>query len=275
MSYKLSRSRPLSNEAVRIGAELNSHGVAITSAESLLQTHENYGELLGAVEEMELNRKEQLAAARKESEKKDAIGEKVFNLEMLGRQPVFDISNTYAHFALQKEILGIANAYLGMFTSLRYFNVWHTFATNGGPRESQLWHRDREDFRILKLFLYLSDVDENSGSFNYVPGTHRKGKYRSLEPEHFLEGGVRRSTDEQMQAAIPEDRWKKCTGKKGTLIFADTSGYHKGGEARTKDRLMYTCMYTSPASESERLIKFPDDFDPSLLDKEQSRALQI
>ena len=33
--------------------------------------------------------------------------------------------------------------------------------------------------------------------------------------------------------------------------YADTNGYHRGGLARTGDRVMYTCMYTSRASESD------------------------
>jgi hypothetical protein len=162
-----------------------------------------------------------------------------------------------------------------MHAKLRYYNVWKTFASTEQARESQLWHFDREDNYILKIFLYLDDVDEGAGPFTYAPGTHKKGKYRAIEPEYFLEGSVRRTTDDQMNAVFAEDRWIRALGKKGTIIFADTRGFHKGGEARTKDRLMYTCMYTSPASQSKNLIKFDENFDRSAMDTRQLRALGL
>jgi hypothetical protein len=162
-----------------------------------------------------------------------------------------------------------------MRARLRYYNVWYTAASTSEARESQLWHFDREDKYILKVFLYMNDVDEGSGPFTYAPGTHQKGRDRSIDPEHFTEGGVRRTNDEQMARAFPRERWRICTGKKGTIIFADTRGYHKGGEARTGDRLMFTCMFTSPASESKKLIDFPAAFDAAGLSEDQLAALDL
>jgi hypothetical protein len=37
-------------------------------------------------------------------------------------------------------------------------------------------------------------------------------------------------------------------------VLADTRGYHKRGLARERDRLLYTCMYTSQASQSQELL---------------------
>ncbi|MFN0279981.1 MAG: phytanoyl-CoA dioxygenase family protein [Pyrinomonadaceae bacterium] len=233
---------------------MNKNGVAVTTAEALLGNNSYYLELLDSVKTLESNLAKELSTARAGSGESDAIGQKVFNVEMLGTHPTFNIEDVFARFALQNEILGIANRYLRMYTSLRYYNVWHTFATDSAARESQLWHKDREDFHILKLFLYISDVDENAGPFNYVPGTHPKGDRKQVAPT-FLEGNVERSNDEQMAEVIPEKVWKQCTGKRGTIIFADTRGYHKGGFAREQDRIMYTAMFTSPASESEKLLR--------------------
>jgi hypothetical protein len=162
-----------------------------------------------------------------------------------------------------------------MRAKLRYYNVWYTAASSVEARESQLWHFDREDNYILKVFLYLDDVDEGAGPFTYAPGTHRKGKHWGISPEFHLEGGVRRTTDDQMKKVYPEEKWIRAVGKKGTIVFADTRGYHKGGEARTKDRLMFTCMYTSPASESRQLLQVPSDLDVGALSKRQLRALGL
>jgi len=240
----------LSGEAARVLADLNRNGIAITSARTLLGASSCYDELSGAVESLENDTANHLEAERLAANNADATEQKTFLVELLGARPVLDPSSVYARFALQKPILQIANAYFGMYTWLRYYNVWHTFATQSPARQSQLWHYDREDYFILKIFVYLSDVDDGAGPFTYAAGSHHKGKSRR-EPPYFLEGHIRRSTDQQMAEAVPPGRWIKGVGPKGTIIFADTRGYHKGGLARERDRIMYTCLFTSQTSQSQ------------------------
>jgi Phytanoyl-CoA dioxygenase (PhyH) len=253
LSYRL-RPHTLSGEAKRVVAELNNSGVAISTADALLEDHCCYSELQRAVEGLEMSLAEELALARQAANERGSVGQKTFNRELLGSNPILDPQTIFARFALQNPMLQIANAYFGMFTRLRYYNVWHTFASQAEARESQLWHHDREDRYILKLFLYLSDVDEGAGPFTYAPGSHQKKKL-FREPSYKLEGGVKRSSDEQMAEVVSSSRWRQCTGPRGTIVFADTRGYHKGGMAREHDRIMYTCMFTSQASQSKELFR--------------------
>jgi hypothetical protein len=241
-------------EGRRILYDLNRDGIAKTSVSRLLEDTSSYDELVSTVERIEIDLSEDLDAARAQVDNSGEVGSKTFMLELLGRYPTLDPQCVFARFALQPAILQIANAYFGMYTRLRYYNVWHTIASGSPARESQLWHRDREDYLILKMFLYLSDVDEGAGPFTYAKGTHPKGNRRQ-EAEYFLEGNVKRSTDEQMSAAAAPASWIKGIGPKGTIIFADTRGYHKGGLARERDRLMYTCMFTSQASQSQEFLR--------------------
>jgi hypothetical protein len=264
-------SRPLSGEAARVLAALDSHGIAITSARKLLGADSCYDELTAAADRLEDDLGKQLRVARTAADDRGAVGRKTFIVELLGARPVLDLDDIYARFALQKPILQIANTYFGMYTRLRYYNIWHTFATQSQARESQLWHRDREDYYILKVFVYLSDVDEAAGPFTYAAGSHLKGRLRR-EPAYFLEGEVRRSGDAQMAEVVPPERWVKGVGPKGTIIFADTRGYHKGGLARARDRIMYTCMFTSRASRSKEFLVRPDGLSLPP-DKEQAFAL--
>lgn len=254
--------------------ELNRSGIVITSIDKLINDNRTFDALNSALSNLTENNVKDIENQRTKADDENAIGEKTFNLELLGSEPTFESDNEFAQFALNETLLDIVNAYFGMYVKLRYYNVWLTFASKSKFRESQLWHFDREDNYILKVFLYLDDVDEGAGPFIYAPGTHKKGRYRNINPEFFIEGGVRRTTDEQMKAVYPEDKWVRAIGKKGTIVFADTRGFHKGGEARTKDRLMFTCMYTSPASESKRLINYPNDLDLISLTPKQVRALQ-
>lgn len=256
--------RPLSGEAARVIETLNRDGMAVTSAQALLGADSLYDELEAAVGESERELAEELAGQRLNSNDVSSLGTKTFIRQLLGSNPEFDPRSIYFRFALQQQTLDIVNAYFGMYTRLREYNVWHTFVTSVQARESQLWHRDREDLLILKMFVYMNDIDEGAGPFTYAPGTHLKGAIHKL-PESYDENGVRRSTDEQMAKVVPPSKWVKAMGAKGTIIFADTHGYHKGGHATKRDRIMYTSMFTSPASESRELmarpprpIRFPD-----------------
>jgi hypothetical protein len=245
--------RRLSDTAAGVLSALNRDGVATTSIGAIGSDASLFSELAATVQELERAKAGELDEARRAANDTSAIGSKTFNVELLGGRPVLDTSDVFCRFAVDRPILDLANAYFGMFTRLRYVNVWHTLATRVGPRESQLWHRDREDFLIMKVFVYLADVGEDAGPFTYAPGTHPKG-HVTAEPAYALEGGVKRTTDAQMAAVVPPEQWIQAMGPRGTIVFTDTRGYHKGGLARGSDRLMYTCMFTSRVSQSRELL---------------------
>jgi hypothetical protein len=168
-------------------------------------------------------------------------------------------------------LIAIANSYFGMLTKLRYFNVWHNFPTQDPPKASQLWHRDPEDRAVLKMFVYLTDVDENCGPLSYARGTHFYGSIKKSAPSIIHKEGnvyVRRSDDQQMSRLVPESRWFTATVPKRTIVLADTTGYHKGGWVRAGERVVYTCMFASRASTSpeifRRSIPLPGYNDPAL-----------
>jgi phytanoyl-CoA dioxygenase PhyH len=232
-------------ESARVVAHLKRDGVALTSVAALLGPNSCFEELSAEVAHLQKSLQDRIAAARSLADTSEIeIGKKTFLLEYLDHNPALDPRSIYARFALQPNIWHIANAYVGMLTRMRNCNVWHNFASQAQPRESQLWHRDPEDLYIVKVFVYLSDVDQGAGPFTYAPGTHGKGSVRQ-KPEYLLEGDTKRSTDAQMAAVVPRDNWVSCTGPRGTIVFADTRGYHKGGLSKERDRVLYTCMFTS------------------------------
>lgn len=145
-------------------------------------------------------------------------------------------------------LFNIVNNYLGLKASLRSCDIWHTF-TSSEPTRSQNWHRDQEDFRMVKAFIYLNDVDEAAGPFVYAKRSHTKGIY-FRDPVWFKEDGHhnKRSTDAEVERVISRSQWLTATGKAGTVILADTRGLHKGGFATEKERIAFTCMYVSPSS---------------------------
>lgn len=247
LGHRLHR-RELAERDREVLENLNRDGIAITSVSDLLGDCPLYDEMLSAVAALEVEQQELLAAERlRADDTAKQLERKPYVRYLLGDTPQLDSDSVFVRFALQKQILRITNAYFGMLTRLAYFNVWHTYTTNAEPQSSQLWHRDFDDPQyIMKVFVYLSDVDQGSGPLSYAIGSHQKGKMLR-EPDCVSESRAsRRSSDEQMAEVIPADRWLSATGKKGTIAFVDTHGYHKGGWARKNERILYTCMFTSP-----------------------------
>jgi Phytanoyl-CoA dioxygenase (PhyH) len=246
--------------------ELKSHGIAITTAGDLMGDTSLFKELETSVRILEAELSSKIEEARKQA---DGSGFKTYLIELLGLRPVLDPNAIFVRFGLQPVILGLVNQYFGMYTRLRHFNVWHTFPSKTAPRNSQLWHRDPEDHYIVKMFVYLTDVNEKAGPLIYAPSTHARGNIKST-PESFKEENTtaRRSNDDQMSVVVPPQKWVTAIGSKGTIIFADTRGYHKGGMVREGVRTMYTCTFTSQASSRpeyfERKLPIPIHPDKAL-----------
>jgi hypothetical protein len=192
---------------------------------------------------------DELIARANDPESVQGLEDKDF-LEKLMPSDV-DLGSPYAALALQPRVLALANAYIGMRSYLRALDVWRNKPTAAPPKLSQLWHRDYDDYVCLKLFLYLSDVGPQSGPFTYAPGTHPHGT-RQIEQADRL-------SDEEMARIIPEEDWVVCTGKAGTVVLADTCGYHKGGKPSEGERLLWTAQYTSPAAALPRIFSFHGD----------------
>jgi hypothetical protein len=156
------------------------------------------------------------------------------------------LDDPWLRLGLNERLLDVANAYLGMWTKLEYVDVWYTPPVEDGDRRSsQRWHRDFNDRHLLKAFLYLGDVDEESGPFEYVPRSAPGSELDHLWPWRPLGQNYPREGELDQKIA---GRAVTFTAPKGTLIFCNTSGFHRGGFAVGKPRVLATVTYSSPAS---------------------------
>ncbi|MFY9578110.1 MAG: hypothetical protein WAQ33_02185 [Gaiellaceae bacterium] len=170
--------------------------------------------------------------------------------EFVVRKYAYDVElgpeDPWLRLGLNRRLLDIANTYLGMWAKLEYVDVWYTPpVAEGERRSSQRWHRDFNDRHLLKAFLYLVDVDEETGPFEYVPRTAPGSELDHLWPWRPL--GDNYPPDEEFAAKVA-DRAVSFTAPKATLIFCNTCGFHRGGFAKAKPRVLATVTYSSPAS---------------------------
>jgi hypothetical protein len=163
-----------------------------------------------------------------------------------------------------RRMLDVANAYLRMWAKLEYIDVWYTVPQQAGAERisSQRWHRDYNDKHLLKAFLYLVDVDETMGPFQYVPGSQPGGPYADAWAWRPL--GENYPTEEELEQRIPASAVHTFTGPEATLIFCNTAGFHRGGFTTTNPRVLATVTYSSPASLkalTERSYRFTGSLD--------------
>lgn len=233
LKYRLNGPPTLSPEVLRVVEELDRNGVARTSVGALLASDGIYEELRQEVDDLQRARASELAQARGGG---NEGAHKTYSYEFFDGHP--KPGTVHTRFASQPEIRQVADRYLGLSSRLRGCNTWLTLVSNAEARQSQTWHRDPEDRYVVKIFTLLSDVDEGCGPFQYAPGSHMKSGDASLKA--FTKYGL---SDDEMAKLVPRDRWFLGTGQAGTIVFADTRGYHKGGLARERERLVFVGMY--------------------------------
>jgi hypothetical protein len=127
-------------------------------------------------------------------------------------------------WGLSAQILKIVESYLGLPVAYDgaafYYSV--ADARNVGPR---IWHRDKEDWRMTKVAIYLNDVDELGGPFQTVIPAVNNWLIKTLTKYKGL-------THAELKELVNEnfqDWLISCTGKTGTVVFADTARcYHRG-----------------------------------------------
>jgi hypothetical protein len=240
-------------ELIDLVARLRRDGVAITDFATVFGQTGLYGE---AAEEARRRYDE-----RPRDEASAESGSKATFLTKLGSS-AYDAAHPFARVALHPRAVAVANGYLKLQSTLRALDVWHTHPTPGPAIQTQLWHRDGDDVVNVKMFVYFTNVTLGAGPLCYARGTHPYGSRR--EPPSGDEQA--RSTDEQMAAVAPESEWTFCEGRPGTIVFADTCGYHKQVKPESDERMLLVAHYVSGSPFVPRVLELTGVDDARLSD---------
>lgn len=181
----------------------------------------------------------------------------------------YPIDHPFARLALHPNALAVANGYLELRSTLRALDLWLTKPTEGPAIQTQLWHRDADDVMNVKMFVYFTDVKPEAGPLVYAPRTHPLGNRRRL-PEHDEQG---RSDDAQLARVAPESDWILCEGRRGTVVFADTCGFHKQQKPDSAERLLLVSHYVSGTPLVPRSLELGGVDESSLTDDQYVAVL--
>ena len=105
---------------------------------------------------------------------------------------------------------------------------------------SQSWHRDGEDFRIFKAFIYLNDIGPLNGALNYIKKSQFGGKWQSIT-DNIIGNNYGRGWPFYFKA--PEEDVVIAEGEVGSIFFVNTHGLHKGGMVNEGIRCMLSGCY--------------------------------
>jgi hypothetical protein len=177
--------------------------------------------------------------------KKGVKGSKIIDKQMvINKKSTFKIINQDDIYAIpevreimtDKFLLDIVQSYLGCKPILVQTNLWYSCV--GVLDRSQQFHQDYDDINFLKIFIYLSDVDEDSGPHRYIIGSINDIKTPpKYSPSTRITDGF----------ALKKygNNVKNFTGEIGTIIIENTYGFHAGSRVLKNNRLILQLEYCS------------------------------
>jgi hypothetical protein len=236
----------------RIIHDLETEGAHVTTIDRLLQ--ESAPTILGA-----LAHASELLASEPARDRSAIWAPGVTSTDLRAEVLLARVPEIYL-LGLDRRILQLAQRYLRLPVAYHGAVLRHSLVDgrNAGPR---LWHQDNEDFHVLRMLVYLSDVTPGSGPFEYIP--------RSLDISYGFFPGIESDlTDSRIDVVVPKERWKRCTGTAGTVVLCDTGKvFHHESLPIERDRAVVMFGYSSrrPKNIRNAMAHFPVERVKSVL----------
>lgn len=167
------------------------------------------------------------------------------------------LDSLHMQFALRPDVLAAISKYLGVVPILADVDVW--YSTHSGSKEyanSQLWHCDTIDTQQIKIFLYSTPVEADSGPLVVMDAS---ASQKLRDELHYVYSGERmRVSDTEANAVVTAGDQHPITGPSGTWAFVDSSRcFHYGSRVQqdAPPRILTVFQYFTPAA-----FVFPVDY---------------
>ena len=178
-------------------------------------------------------------------------------------------SDPLSAYLLNPGVAMACATYLGLIPKLTSFKVWRSHQIELQERTaSQNWHRDYNEYQMVRVFCYFNDVTSENGAGEYIRGSHFKGdSFDKLQDSQ--DGLSRYSTDKDVESLFPNERIAIAEGIAGTLFFMDTAGLHRGGfHPEPGERRVSLTTFSTAADLQPTKIRKPKNLhlNPSMMD---------
>ncbi|MGD9924717.1 MAG: hypothetical protein AB7V13_25200 [Pseudorhodoplanes sp.] len=155
-------------------------------------------------------------------------------------------------FALSDALLHMATDYYGMVPQIKEIGIWLT-PPQTRQFGSQLYHLDKPEGKLLKLFINLDDHDASSGPLTILPAdvSSKVRRATNYEAIYYRDDG-RIADDKVFEICSPTDQ-VVLGGAAGTGVIADTSNcLHFGSRTSLGERKMLTVSFLLPHKARDR-----------------------
>ena len=192
---------------------------------------------------------------------------KIVRLDVL-KKDLFS-NKKVSEFALKNEWLNIFKNNFKFEPKLMDITAWYTFPDllnnkaehkeeKNFSYDAQIWHRDVDKIRDIKIFIYLTDVNSiDDGPFEILSGTHlfsfKRFKYSNNNNFRIL--------TKDIPSKILKNK-VSFTGKKGSNFIVDTRCIHRGAQVKKNHRLVLELYFSN--SFFGKHFKFNDFTRPKL-----------
>lgn len=165
------------------------------------------------------------------------------HLESIEICEMFDTDSKVFRFLTSKFLIEKISNYFGCIPLLTYSSVWYSKNDRIIDNSSQEYHLDHEDYKQVKGFLYLEDIDETNGAMNLFSKKNSRDVMKKID--YNTSPTKKRLKDNIFEKY--ENEKILCDGKKGTLYLVDTSNcFHCGARKSFKSRLLLTFQFITP-----------------------------
>lgn len=153
-------------------------------------------------------------------------------------------------FASSPKVIKSVMNYMQCFPVLH--NITLMYSPNKfseSPSGSQLWHRDAEDVKNIKIWIPVNDIDEDCGPTEILNKDISEEIARKL---NYVQGAL----VEENHALFSQVKPAHLVGKAGEIMVTDTgSSFHRGSNPKnneSKERLVLMIHYVSGFSAYHR-----------------------
>ena len=163
----------------------------------------------------------------------------------------YDDPQTWPIFflACHPILLHPVTEYLGMLPVLQNATFLYSPNETRTPARSQLFHLDGEEYKQVKVFIHLDDVDEDTGPLTIIDGCNSRQLYKALKKSGLTRFRNEKHEDETVFRFVDENAIHKLCGPRGTMSLVDTCNcYHYGSRYGKRPRLALLLHYTTPYS---------------------------
>jgi hypothetical protein len=202
----------LCSQDLAIAQELETNGISVTSLEAL--SLPNTDHFFAAAQKLS----EELAQEARSPKSKGKHTLTATAAQIMRHSDVF-------FWGAQERLLRIVERYLKLPAAYDGLSYYYSIA-NGAESGPRKWHRDKEDWRMIKIGVYLNDVDLSGGPFECVlpKANEQICKYAQSRYQVFRHRELENLLGEDSQS------WQRSyTGPSGTVIFVDTASYYHRG----------------------------------------------